>query len=120
MCEYQRTSVATENQAGFDISQRGHARASGCLTGWKPDDGLVVRVVNDTGAEPGNLTLTAFALSELYETRATDERLKNAPGWCSRVALGSKAFDHLHAVRCSVIEPRDVQAQVLVPLVKAL
>jgi Sulfatase-modifying factor enzyme 1 len=42
------------------------------------DDGLVVRIVNDTGAEPGNLTLMAFALSELYETRATHERLTHA------------------------------------------
>jgi hypothetical protein len=39
------------------------------------EEGLVERIVTETGTEPGALPLMAFALSELYERRDPDGRL---------------------------------------------
>jgi formylglycine-generating enzyme required for sulfatase activity len=42
------------------------------------EDGLVDRILHDTGNEPGALALMAFALAELYDARTPDGRLTQA------------------------------------------
>jgi formylglycine-generating enzyme required for sulfatase activity/energy-coupling factor transporter ATP-binding protein EcfA2 len=50
---------------------------------WRPaqraglsfDEGLVERIVTDTGSKPGNLPLMAFALERLYHSRSADGRM---------------------------------------------
>lgn len=40
-------------------------------TGYKFEPGLVERILNDTGQEPGNLALVEYALKQLFERRAS-------------------------------------------------
>ncbi len=46
--------------------------------GLRFDEGLVQRILDDTGAEPGALALMAFALSELWKIKSDDDRLAQA------------------------------------------
>lgn len=57
----------------LDIVTRPASRA-----GLTFEEGLVDRLLADTGAEPGALPLLAFALSELHEAREADGRLTHA------------------------------------------
>ena len=57
----------------FEMIDRPAARA-----GLTFEEGLVQRIVDDTGHEPGALPLMAFALSELYEAGCADTKLTHA------------------------------------------
>jgi formylglycine-generating enzyme required for sulfatase activity/MinD-like ATPase involved in chromosome partitioning or flagellar assembly len=46
--------------------------------GLRFEAGLLERILNDTGNEPGALALMAFALAELYEARTADGQLTHA------------------------------------------
>jgi hypothetical protein len=56
----------------FEMIEKPAARA-----GLELEAGLTQRILNDTGAEPGALTLMAFALSALYDSRTSSGRLTN-------------------------------------------
>jgi hypothetical protein len=56
----------------FEMIERPAARAD-----VEFEAGLAQRILDDTGAEPGALTLMAFALSTLYDTREPPGRLTN-------------------------------------------
>jgi formylglycine-generating enzyme required for sulfatase activity len=57
----------------FEMIEKPAARA-----GLEFEEGLIGRILDDTGTEPGALTLMAFALSALYETREPPARLTNS------------------------------------------
>ena len=90
--EGQYTLLAPRTGALYEMITRPAERARARF-----EEGLVQRILDDTGTEPGALALMAFALSELWEatkgsdgvlTHATYESFNGVPG-----AIGRRAED---------------------------